>query len=442
MLDAASLDSITQEARSCFLYEDAPEYLAAFESGLQQLTLSIPGSQPDVGVYNGLMRSAHSLKGGAGIAQLPHLQRLSHQLEDLLEALNGGRVADSEQAHQLLFEGLERVNQLIAAAIRSGEAGEAEAAEELEIYQLLDLFLGELPEEIDEIDEMVDLAPNSFLVETALTVDLEECIQRVEGALDSDREAVKSAVPCFVEECILLGEALNLQWLCDVGKSLQEFVGIDAEQLADFTRTAISTIREQREQQLGPSNAVQAPVSDTSTDELNLLAESEESLADELGIPDIKDASTDDEPDCLAEADTSPTDLFNLLAESEESLADELEIPDVTDVSTGDELACLEDTDASPTDELSLIEESEASLADELGIPDAKEASTGDGIDCLDNADASLTDELDSEILTGDKLDCLEDTEAAPTDELSVLDEAEAPPHLTHSACWKNRFPI
>ena len=317
MLDAASLDSITQEARSCFLYEDAPEYLAAFESGLQQLTLESSEAHPDVGVYNGLMRTAHSLKGGAGIAQLPHLQRLSHQLEDLLEALNGGRVEDSGQAHQLLFEGLERTNQLIAAAIRSGEEGEAEAANKLEIFQLLDFFLGTLPEEFEEFEESSDITPNSFLIETALTVDLEDCIQRVEGALEGGHETLEEIVPGFVEECILLGEALNLPWLSEVGKSLQGFVGSDTERLAEFTQTALSTIREQRERLLNPSNDNSSAVSEPLLDEPDFPQTDELNLLDET-IPDISDLD-----ELLGDSSAKPSDEPELDVRVEDELLDE-----------------------------------------------------------------------------------------------------------------------
>lgn len=38
MLDAASLEAIAQEARSCFLNEDAPEYMEMLVNGLEELT--------------------------------------------------------------------------------------------------------------------------------------------------------------------------------------------------------------------------------------------------------------------------------------------------------------------------------------------------------------------------------------------------------------------
>ena len=255
MLDAASLESINQEARSCFLYEDAPEYLAAFENRLQQLMLDTSPSPAGQEVYNSLMRTAHSLKGGAGIAQLPHLQSLSHKMEDLLEALSSGRVQDVQQAHTLLIEGIERTNQLIAGAIRGGESGEAEVAGGMNIIQVLEQFLNALPLELEEETVTSDIAPNLFLIQTALTVDLEECIERVEASFVQDKLA--DAVPVFIEECSLLGEALNLPWLSEMVCPLQGECGSgDVEALKAVVQTTLAKIRDRREQILSnPASA-------------------------------------------------------------------------------------------------------------------------------------------------------------------------------------------
>ncbi len=93
-LNAADLEAITQEARHCFLYEDAPEYLLLLEQWAEQVATD-PERHYTAEDYNTLMRAAHSLKGGAGIAQLSELQALSHRLEDVLEALKEGRMGRS-----------------------------------------------------------------------------------------------------------------------------------------------------------------------------------------------------------------------------------------------------------------------------------------------------------------------------------------------------------
>ena len=122
VLDAVSLDAILQEARSCFLYEDAPDYLIMLEQGMQRLVTFADATSTNPSElkheYTVLMRAAHSIKGGAGIAQLPSLNKLAHKLEDLLQALDAGRVeAHKETAYELLFLGIEQIKDLVAEAI-------------------------------------------------------------------------------------------------------------------------------------------------------------------------------------------------------------------------------------------------------------------------------------------------------------------------------------
>ncbi|MGF1542511.1 MAG: Hpt domain-containing protein, partial [Pleurocapsa sp.] len=73
-LDPSILAAITEEARQCFLDEDAPEYLQMLEEGIKQRDSD----------FTLLLRAAHSIKGGAGLAALDSLQELAHKLEDVL----------------------------------------------------------------------------------------------------------------------------------------------------------------------------------------------------------------------------------------------------------------------------------------------------------------------------------------------------------------------
>jgi len=140
-LNAADLDAITREARLCFLQEDAPEYIGMLEQGVQALSQN--RQPPNAATYVELMRAAHTLKGGAGIAQLTDLQQVAHRLEDLLEALHQSRVQDYSTAHELLALGVENIQGLITAATtqQSPNLG----AEHSELLQALDQFLSSLP---------------------------------------------------------------------------------------------------------------------------------------------------------------------------------------------------------------------------------------------------------------------------------------------------------
>lgn len=123
VLDAASLEAITQEIRTCFLYEDAPDQLSVLDAGIRKFCYSDETS--DQVDYPTLMRAAHSLKGGAGIAQFLTLRSLAHQLEELLQALQQKQVQNQKSAFELLSVSVEQINTFIAAATSTAATNEA-----------------------------------------------------------------------------------------------------------------------------------------------------------------------------------------------------------------------------------------------------------------------------------------------------------------------------
>ena len=148
-LDAASLEAITKEIRACFLYEDAPDQLAILEGGIRQLSAQDATNNLQA-EYTALMRAAHSLKGGAGIAQFFTLSRLAHHLEDLLQALQQERVPDRTKAYDLLSLSVEQIGSLIAAATSTPAQTSNVVAEETTILPTLtqiEDFLQNLPQE-------------------------------------------------------------------------------------------------------------------------------------------------------------------------------------------------------------------------------------------------------------------------------------------------------
>ena len=259
VLDTASLKAILLEARSCFLYEDAPDYLVMLEQGMQKLVAFArsPGSAKPEEIeqeYTVLMRAAHSIKGGAGIAEIPVLHKLAHKLEDLLEALNDGRAASQiDTAYELLFIGIEQVKELVAQAISNPDAVEGSEST-LPIAIALEGFLQELaPRQEDTAFE--SMAINPFILKTVLEIDLEECLQRIEKLLLAPIQIalLKQGLTGFIEECTLLGQTLNLEWLIASASNVEQAQNAKAEILLAIVTKEIAQLREQRSQVLNPA---------------------------------------------------------------------------------------------------------------------------------------------------------------------------------------------
>ncbi len=245
-LNSDMLASLAQEARQCFLEEDAPDYLATLQQGL---------SQPDPD-YNALMRAAHSLKGGAGLAQLTHLGRLSHLLEDVLEALRDQRLRPEfgEQAHHLLNQGVQEVEYVLSqAATRKDDVPVDEA-----LVATLQAFceaaiLSPTP------TASTAASPPPSLLKTALEVDLEECLQRAEALLTAPGGIpTQQKLLTFVEECTLLSETLGLPWLAADVAPLADALAQprpDPILLATTAQRVITQVRLSRQHCLYPNAA-------------------------------------------------------------------------------------------------------------------------------------------------------------------------------------------
>ncbi|MGC9502334.1 response regulator [Baaleninema sp.] len=243
-LDPAVLEAIAQEARQCFLEEDAPGYLDALQQGLRQMAEGIP---PD---YRALMRAAHSVKGGAGVAQMPGLSTLAHKLEDLLEAWNEERIQDLDSALALMQQGLETLTDLLAAAQTQGIDLEPDP----DLLKALDDFLAVLntdlaptpPQETPE-----ELSPaKKRLIRTALESDLETCLTTLEESLDSPEDDLGDAIATFLDECLLLGEAYSLSWLVrsveETGAALDKG-SLSVQGLVALARQTCEGLRRQRD---------------------------------------------------------------------------------------------------------------------------------------------------------------------------------------------------
>ncbi|AFY62688.1 hybrid sensor histidine kinase/response regulator [Synechococcus sp. PCC 6312] len=236
-LNAADLDAITREARLCFLQEDAPEYLGMLEQGVQALTRQ---AQPSLAAYSELMRAAHTLKGGAGIAQLPDLQQVAHRLEDLLEALHQGRARDYSTAHELLALGVEEIHGLVVAATEAQSPQQDPNRNAL--LQALDQFLNDLPSEA--LPQKTSSTGISPIVQAVLTTDLEDSLKQLEAAQSHPSQALNAALNTFLVETKLLGQTLNLAWLTEV---VEHITVLRSEApLAELVPAIISEIRLKR----------------------------------------------------------------------------------------------------------------------------------------------------------------------------------------------------
>ena len=228
-LDPAILAAITQEARQCFLDEDAPEYLQTLEEGLKH-----QADNPD---FTSLLRAAHSLKGGAGLASLPSLQELSHKLEDVLLGIQQQQIAEIDLGWMLIEQSINEISLILSQA---RTVDNVTADPEL-IAALEALAASSVTSEAQ--------TPDNNLVATTLTADLETTLVAIEELPDdTPPELIGQFLAGFVDECLFLGETLNLPWLVEATAPITEALEQStALEVLVFAKEIITNLRSQRD---------------------------------------------------------------------------------------------------------------------------------------------------------------------------------------------------
>ncbi len=230
-LDPAILAAITAEARQCFLDEDAPEYIQLLQSGFQDR------ENPD---YNDLLRAAHSLKGGAGLASLSSLQKLAHKLEDVLVGLQQEKIPEVELAWALVEKSIDEVGYVVSQAHTIDNA-----IANPELIIALESLVGSDSESEESSDSDQGFShDNNALIRTTLTEELENSFVVIEELeMDAATELVEPLLSGFADECSFLAETLDLPWLGEAVSPITEILKSDPIEALLLTQEIIRNLR-------------------------------------------------------------------------------------------------------------------------------------------------------------------------------------------------------
>ncbi|OQS48882.1 chemotaxis protein CheA [Chromobacterium violaceum] len=112
------------KAREVF-FEESRELCDGLESALLDPVAHPPGDE----TYNLLFRTAHTIKGSAGIFGLDALVRFAHVMENVLERLRSGQVALSDDLITLLLACNDHLRRLLDASAVSDEMAQRDLPE-------------------------------------------------------------------------------------------------------------------------------------------------------------------------------------------------------------------------------------------------------------------------------------------------------------------------
>jgi two-component system, chemotaxis family, sensor histidine kinase and response regulator PixL len=173
-----------QQVKLQFL-DEATDYLDTIESGLLGLgTGKVSAKQLD-----GLLRAAHSIKGGAGMMGYTTLASLGHHLEDYFKIIQYGKAATPDgEIEQLMLGTIDKLRQIVALNRQGRDADDAWLQAQVNpIFDRLRARLGDFNPE----DEANMLASESgediltFLFES----EVERTLTQLEEAVNGDNSS-------------------------------------------------------------------------------------------------------------------------------------------------------------------------------------------------------------------------------------------------------------
>jgi two-component system, chemotaxis family, sensor histidine kinase and response regulator PixL len=228
-----------QQVKLQFL-DEATDYLDTLESGLLGLgTGAVSDKQLD-----GLLRAAHSIKGGAAMMGYKTLAGLGHHLEDYFKIIQYGKAASPDaQIEQLMLATVDKLRQIVALNRQGKDADAAWLAERVTpLFDQLRDKLGEFNPE----DEANMLASESgedilgFMFET----EVERSLTQLEEAVDGDNSnSLFDELIVTGEELGGLAEMLELPALATLCQSVQQHLTAQPHQVRAIATLAIAAWR-------------------------------------------------------------------------------------------------------------------------------------------------------------------------------------------------------
>lgn len=114
-------DDIMRQLRATFKIE-AAEHIQAMNRVLLALEQN-PAEQERAALLQEIFREAHSLKGAAGAADFPAVEKTAHKLENVFGAAKTGKLNMTRDLYDVLYAGIDSVSVIVEAALEEKDHG-------------------------------------------------------------------------------------------------------------------------------------------------------------------------------------------------------------------------------------------------------------------------------------------------------------------------------
>jgi two-component system, chemotaxis family, sensor histidine kinase and response regulator PixL len=223
-----------------FFIQEALEFLQTLETGLLHLR-----QERSIPLIHNLMRSAHSIKGGAASVGLTTIHQIAHQLENCIRALYDDNVPIDEPLEQLLLLAYDALQRPLITQIETGHHDEAAALLAMEpIYAQICDRLGAAMQNDQSIPSAAELGIDIVLA--IFTGDVAAALTQLESLLQSSptktnlTEQLQTQANLFVN----LGELVNLPGFAAIGRTIIQALQINPHQALSIGQAALVNLQQ------------------------------------------------------------------------------------------------------------------------------------------------------------------------------------------------------
>ena len=229
------MSTITQDQSYEFFVQESLELLQILEQGLMTLSQS-----HEIQKLHGLMRAAHSIKGGAACVGLMGIQQIAHQLENGIRALYPEDTIFDVELEELLLQAFDCLRSPILEQIETGSCDEEAAVTNAQpIFINLEAKLGIPLEEAVEFPEVpLETDMTLFLFEK----EVPSTLRRIENILASPPANLQEELHSQFEILATLGSMLDLSGFTAIAQMTIEALARYPDLCSEITKTALTDL--------------------------------------------------------------------------------------------------------------------------------------------------------------------------------------------------------
>jgi len=220
-----------------FFVQEALELLQRLEEGL--LTLQTDHAVQKI---HGLMRAAHSIKGGAACIGLTGIETIAHDLENSIRALYQEETVFDLELEELLLKAFDHLRAPIIEQIQTGKYDAQVAREKAKpVFAQLEEKLGH---PLAESAELPEVEMEGDITQFLFTEEVTQGLHRWESLLANPQapeviEDIKTQAEVFAS----LGEMLNLPDFVAIANTTLEALQVNPQALVTISQLALADFR-------------------------------------------------------------------------------------------------------------------------------------------------------------------------------------------------------